>query len=85
MRPKLYHMKYNAIARAVILQLLAESVRQPREPSHVHSHREVRPFRVAGRDMIRIRVADDPMFVAANAFAGAVARLRLGHRCRHRP
>jgi hypothetical protein len=32
--------------RLVILNLLGKSIRQPREPAHLHPHRQVLPFRM---------------------------------------
>jgi hypothetical protein len=40
-----------------VRQLLAESICQPRQAAKLHSHREVLPFNVAGRDMRRVGVA----------------------------
>src|SRR5215470_17114841 len=37
-----------------VLQLLAEGVGQPGKPSHAHTHREVLPFDVTGRDVFRV-------------------------------
>ena len=41
----------------VILQLLGKSIRQSREPSHQHAHREVLPLNVAGRNVLVVGTA----------------------------
>ena len=38
----------------VVLGLLREGIRQPREAAHLHPHREVLPLGVAGADVLRI-------------------------------
>jgi hypothetical protein len=53
--------------RSVVLDLLARSVGQPREPAHAHSHREVLPLDKAGRNVVGIRVADDRLNVGSQA------------------
>lgn len=40
-----------------VRQLLAERIGQPRQAAKLHSHSEVLPFNVAGRDMGGVRVA----------------------------
>ena len=41
-----------------VRQLLAESICQPREPAKLHTHGEVLPLHVAGRNVAHARVAD---------------------------
>jgi hypothetical protein len=59
----------------LILDLLAESIGEPSKPASVHPHTEVRPFRVAGRNMLGIGIAFDPLLMRADALCGAVAAL----------
>jgi len=59
-----------------IFQLLAEPIRQPREPAHRHSHRQILTLDVARRNLRFVRLATDDIFCGPAAFAGAVARLR---------
>jgi len=63
----------NGVAK--VFNLLAEAVRQPREPSHRHSHREVHSFDVAGRDMLAVGMACDGCSGGSEALRRAVARL----------
>ena len=53
---------------AVVVDLLAERIGQPREPTHAHPHRQIVPLRVARADVFRIGVAGDRLFASANAF-----------------
>lgn len=43
----------------VVLDFLGESICQPSESPHCHPHREILAINVAGRDMLRVRVAHD--------------------------
>jgi hypothetical protein len=61
--------------RLVVVELLGEGVRQPREAAHVHPHREVLALDVAGRDVGRIRVAADLYLARARALGRAVTLL----------
>ena len=61
----------------VVHQLLAERVGQPREPPHAHPNVQVLPLDVAGRDVLRVRVAGDRFRLRPEALRRAVARLRL--------
>ena len=38
--------------RDVIVQLLAEGIRQASKPAHIHPHVEILPFHIAGRDVL---------------------------------
>jgi hypothetical protein len=51
----------------VILEFLAESVCQPRESAHPHSHAEVLALHVAGRDVFRIRIPSKHSGAASDA------------------
>lgn len=59
---------------------LRVSVRQPREPSHVHSHRQVEPLRVGSRSAGQIRVAESRNDFDAGYRRGAVPRFVLATR-----
>ena len=41
----------------VVLGFLAQCIRQPREAVHAHSHRQVLALDVAGRNVLRVRIA----------------------------
>lgn len=43
----------------VILELLTEGVRQPRESADVHSHREILALDVGCADAVRVRISAD--------------------------
>ena len=43
----------------MVLDLFAERIRQPSEPSHVHSHVEILAFHIAGADVLMVRGPDD--------------------------
>ncbi len=64
--------------RAELLPLLAESVRQPGESPHLHSHGEVRALDVRGADLGWVWVAIYGYFLAARAFGWRVARFVFG-------
>ena len=57
----------------VRFRFLAEPVRQPREPTHLHPHREVGAFNVGRADVSGVRATLDPNFLDTGAFGGAVA------------
>ena len=59
----------------VIVELLAEGIRQASEAPHVHPHVEVLTFHEAGRDVLLIGVADDFDALGAKTLRGAVAFL----------
>jgi hypothetical protein len=59
--------------RDVVHDLFAKAVRQPGEPAHPHSHREVLALNVAGTDVLAIRVAGDRAPLCADALRRAVA------------
>ena len=40
-----------------VRQLLAERIGEPRKAPNLHSHRQVLPFHVASRDVVRIGIA----------------------------
>src|ERR1700685_1144787 len=44
-------------SRFQILQFLRKSVRQARKPSHLHSHGQILPLDIAGRNVVGIRIA----------------------------
>jgi hypothetical protein len=56
----------------VILDLLAESIRQPREALHLHPHSEVVPLGRRGADVPRIGVAGDFVLACTQAFRWAI-------------
>jgi hypothetical protein len=60
---------------SVVLEFLAERIRQPREAAIVHPHRQVRTLAVGRADVPFVGVAGDPMFLSADALCGAVAAL----------
>lgn len=57
----------------VVVELLAESVGEPGEAPHRHTHREVVPLDVRGRNMLAVGNAGDAAFAGADARRGAVA------------
>ncbi len=62
----------------MILDLFRESIRQPREAAHRHTHREVLAFDVACRNVAAIGPSCDCRGHRANALSGTVASLRFG-------
>src|ERR1035437_2061867 len=62
----------------MILDFLRESICQSRKTSHGHTHGEVLPLDVTGRDMAGIRLPSDSRSHRPNAFSGAIPLLRLG-------
>jgi hypothetical protein len=61
----------------VVRQLFRERIRQPGKPPHAHTHREVRPLRVAGADMGRVRL---PVIVSLRAPTQSVGLFRMTRR-----
>jgi hypothetical protein len=61
----------------VIFQLFAEAIRKPREPTHGHSHGQVRPLHVGRAHVLRIGIAEHVLLRASDALSGAVPR-RIG-------
>lgn len=59
----------------VLLQLLAEGVRQASEAANAHPHGEVRPLHVASRKVLRIGATLNVLGAGACALGGAVPRL----------
>jgi hypothetical protein len=59
-----------------VLQFLAKCVRQPSEPAHRHSHRQILAFDKACRNVGVIGVALDDRFSFAHAHGWAVAGFR---------
>lgn len=62
----------NGNHRDVVFDFLGEGVCQSSKAAHRHPHSEILPFYVAGRNVTGIRIADDPLALAANAFTGAI-------------
>ena len=62
-------------------QLLTESVRQPRESAHLHSHGQVLPFHEAGRNLIGVGVALSDFGYRLRDLRWGVPRIRA--RLRH--
>jgi hypothetical protein len=56
----------------VIIQLLAESIGQPRKAPHVHPHCQVLALNVAGRDVLLVGIANHDLALAADALCRAV-------------
>ena len=63
--------------RDVIVELLAEGIRQPSEAAHIHSHVEILALHKTGGDVRLIWVADDFDALGAKTLCGAVAFLSL--------
>lgn len=70
-----HHVERNG--GGMILDFFRESIRKPGEAPHPHPHREILTFNVAGVDMIRVRLTDDRVALAGNAFWRAVAALAV--------
>jgi len=64
--------------RNVIVQLLAERIRQASKATHLHPHIQILPFNVASRDVLLFRVADDFHAFGSQTLRGAVSGLSLG-------
>lgn len=69
----IHHVQRDRVG--VVLDLLREPVRQPREPAHVHPHGEVLALGVGRRDVLRFGVALDRLLPRAGALGRAVAAL----------
>ena len=61
----------------VVLDLFAEGVRQPGEPTHLHPHGEVLSLHKAGGDVGRVGIAKYRVFLDARTLRGAVPFLPL--------
>jgi hypothetical protein len=59
-----------------ILQLFGETVRQPRESAHRHSHGEILALNVAGRNVVVVGCAADNRFPCAHADCRTVPSLQ---------
>jgi len=59
----------------VVFKLLAETIGQPRESTHAHSHREVLAFNVARRNVLGIRVSRYFANKRSKTLCGTVARI----------
>jgi len=59
----------------VVLKFLAESVRQPREAPHRHTHREILALHERRADVLRIGIAAHRFHIAADARCWTVAAL----------
>src|SRR4029079_17376329 len=57
----------------VVVELLAESVREPGEPPHGHAHGEVLALDIRGRNVPVVGIALDRILLRSAALAGAVA------------
>lgn len=62
----------------VVVDLLAEGVREASKAAHVHSHVQVLPFYIAGRDVSLIGIATDSDTFGAKTLRRAVTALRFG-------
>src|SRR4051812_17858351 len=58
---------------SMVFNPFAEGVRQPRKSPHTHSHGQVLPLNVTGRDMLRIRSARTANNLCALYFRRTVA------------
>src|SRR5579864_3347147 len=65
----------NRNGSGVILNLLAERIRQASESAHLHPHREILTLDIAGRYVCRVGIANDFFFLATKALSRAVALL----------
>ena len=57
----------------VVLYFLAEGVGQPREPTHLHSHREVLALDIARRHVLWVRIATDLSLPGSVALSRGIA------------
>ena len=55
-----------------IVEFLAEGIDQPREPAHVHPKIQVRPFDMAGANVLKIGIAADWVWDRLDNFGRAV-------------
>ena len=61
----------------MIFQFLGESIRQPSEASHAHSHRQILALHVGSAYVLRVRIAAHDFNIAADTGCGAVALFRF--------
>src|SRR2546428_6652205 len=66
--------------RRVVLQLLTERIRQPRESAHVHTHREILPLNEARGDVVAVGIAANDLRFNSDALWRAVARVGVKRR-----
>lgn len=62
---------------SVVLDLLRESVCQPREPSHAHSHGKILALDATGRDVLGVGPASNNLPLRPKTLGGAIADLLL--------
>ena len=62
----------------VVLNLLAERIRQASKPAHTHSHREILALDIAGGNMLRIGRAENDLLFSAHTLRGAVPLVAFG-------
>lgn len=60
----------------VIFHLLAEGVREAREPAHAHAHRQVLALNKRSRDIFKDGISDQRVFIRTHEIGGAVTTLR---------
>ena len=65
----------------VIFQLLAEGVRQPGEPPHIHPHVEILSLNVRRADMLRVGRTDDGLSLGPKTLLPGCNGLPLRDRC----
>lgn len=61
----------------LILDLLRESIGQPRESQHSHAHREVLTLNVTGGDLLRGGLPTDDLPLSPDTFRGTVPHILL--------
>jgi hypothetical protein len=59
---------------AQILDFLAEAIGQAGHAAHRHSHAQILTFRVARRDVDKLRITLDTLALHADAFGRAITR-----------
>ena len=64
-------MKRHGIVQ--IIHPFIEPIRQPSEPPHTQSHREVLAFYKAGRDVLGIAAASNSDFLTPDTLSGTIA------------